>query len=248
MVRIGQAAENEFVGANTGMLDQFASIFGEADTALLLDFRSLEVKKFPINLPGHQLVVLNTGVKHNHMLSGYADRRADCERAVSILQKNGWEGKSLRDLTEGDLEGFGESLDEKARKRATFIFQENQRVLAAAQQLEDSDVAGFGESPMQARGPSAFGRGLTAGHWGLSKDFEVSCPESDAVVRFAERHMACKGARQMGGGFGGCVLCVVETAAIFDFIDEAQQSYFNEFAITLEPLNIRIGAGASIII
>ena len=99
MVRIGQAAENEFVGANTGMLDQFASIFGQANTALLLDCRSLEVKKIPINLPAHKLVVLNTGVKHNHMLSGYADRRADCERAVSILQENGWQGKSLRDLT-----------------------------------------------------------------------------------------------------------------------------------------------------
>ena len=105
----------------------------------------------------------------------------------------------------------------------------------------------FGERPVQARGPSAFGRGLTAGHWGLSNDYEVSCPESDAVVRFAERHKACRGARQMGGGFGGCVLCVVETAAVFDFIDEAQQSYFNEFAITLQPLNIRIGPGARII-
>ncbi len=247
MVRIGQAAENDFVGANTGMLDQFASIFGEVNTALLLDCRSLEVKKLPINIPGHQLVVLHTGVKHNHMMSGYADRREDCERAVSILQQNGWKGKSLRDLTAVDLTGFGESLDEKTRKRASFIIQENERVLTVARQLKDGDVIGFGESPVEARGPSAFGRSLTAGHWGLSHDYEVSCPESDSVVRFAERHKACRGARQMGGGFGGCVLCIVETAAVFDFIDEAQQSYFNEFAITLQPLNIRIGPGARII-
>jgi len=225
MVKIGQAAENNFVGANTGFLDQFASIFGEPNSALLLDCHSLEVRKIPLNLPGHQLVVLNTGVKHNHMMSGYADRRADCERAVSILQKAGWKGSSLRDLKEGDLAGFGESLDENARKRATFIFQENERVLTSVAQLESNDVAGFGES-------------LTAGHWGLSKLYEVSCPESDAVVSFAEKHKACKGARQMGGGFGGCVLCVLGTDAVFDFIDEAQQMYFDLFSITLEPIKI----------
>ncbi|MFK8057524.1 MAG: galactokinase [Saprospiraceae bacterium] len=234
MVRIGQASENEFVGANTGMLDQFASIFGEADTALLLDCRSLEVRKQSVNLPGHQFVVLNTGVKHNHMVSGYADRRADCERAVELLKENGWEGTSLRDLNETDLKNTALSQDENASKRATFIFHENQRVADAAEQLDKGDVAGFGES-------------LTAGHWGLSKDYEVSCVESDFIVQFSENHAASKGARQMGGGFGGCVLCVVQTDSVTTFIAEAQGAYFNQFAITLEPLTIKIGRGASII-
>ena len=225
MVFIGQATENNFVGANTGFLDQFASIFGEPDTALLLDCRSREVRKLPINLPNHQLVVLNTGVKHNHLVSGYADQREDCDRAVSLLQKSGWTGRSLRDLKESDLDSAALFLDDNAHKRATFIFHENIRVLLAFNQLKNGDATGFGES-------------LTAGHWGLSKLYEVSCPESDTVVRFAEKHKACTGARQMGGGFGGCVLCVVQTTAVFDFIDEAQQMYFDKFAITLEPIKI----------
>ncbi len=197
LVRIGQGAENGFVGANTGMLDQFASVFGEADTALLLDCRHLTVKRQTIHLPGHRLVVLDTGVKHNHVTSGYADRRADCERAVAGLRATGWEGQNLRDLDIDALGRFGGSLDDNARRRATFVVEENRRVLHAGEQLTASDVKGFGES-------------LLAGHWGLSELYEVSCPESDAVVRFAQTHPAAKGARQMGGGFGGCVLAVVE--------------------------------------
>ncbi len=231
LVRIGQGAENGFVGANTGFLDQFASIFGEADTALLLDCRHLTVKPQAIRLPGHTLVALDTGVKHNHVTSGYADRRADCERAVAGLRAAGWSGQNLRDLDLTQLASFGESLDDKARRRARFIVEENARVLASARQLEAGDVAGFGES-------------LLAGHWGLSELYEVSCPESDAVVRFAETHPAAKGARQMGGGFGGCVLAVVEETRVDDFVDELQQEYFDKFGISLELLNVRIGRGA----
>jgi len=234
MVRIGQGAENGFVGANTGMLDQFASIFGEANTALLLDCRSLEVKNQAIKLPGYELVVFNTGVKHNHVTSGYADRRASCERAVSLMQSAGWTGKNLRDLTPADLASFGGSLDDISLKRARFVMEENARVLAVIEQLDQGDVQGFGES-------------LLAGHWGLSNDYEVSCPESDAIVRFAENHGSCAGARQMGGGFGGCVLCVVKSSQVDDFIDQTQQDYFNHFAISLEPLHVHIGPGARIL-
>jgi len=235
LVRVGQAAENDFVGANTGMLDQFASVFGKRDAALLLDCRSLEVKPYPIQLPGHQLVVLNTGVKHNHLTSGYGSRRADCERAVEQLQAAGWEGSSLRDLSLVALKQQRDHLDPTAYRRAKFIVAENARVLRAADQLERGDVTGFGES-------------LLAGHWGLSRLYEVSCPESDAVVEFAQQHEACVGARQMGGGFGGCILCVVRDEAVHDFIDEAQQDYFDRFAITLEPLEVSIGPGARILL
>ncbi len=234
MVRIGQGAENGFVGANTGMLDQFASIFGMPDTALFLDCKSLEVSLQPVSLPNHELVVLNTGVKHNHVTSGYSDRRTTCELAVKQLQASGWQGENLRDASLDDLSSFGESLNQKTRARARFIIEENARVLKVLKQLDQGDVTGFGES-------------LLAGHWGLSKDYEVSCPESDAIVRFSETHDACKGARQMGGGFGGCVLCVVQSSAIFEFIDAAQQMYFDLFAITLEPLKIKIGPGARIL-
>ena len=234
IVRIGQAAENGFVGANTGMLDQFASVFGEADTALLLDCRSLEVSKQAINLPGHSLLVLNTKVEHNHVTSGYADRRRDCEEAVAAMQAGGWQGTSLRDASLTDVSSFHETLSLHQRKRARFVIEENARVLRAIGQLDRGDVAGFGES-------------LLAGHWGLSNDYEVSCPESDALVRFAEQHPAAKGARQMGGGFGGCVLTVVEQGQEANYIAAAQQHYTATFGFPFDPLEVRIGPGARIL-
>ena len=234
LAEVGQAAENDFVGARTGILDQFASVFAEADTALLLDCRSREVEPRPIRLPGHRLVVLNTGVKHNHLTSGYADRRRDCERAVAQLQAAGWAGESLRDATDRDLARHSDRIDPVPLRRARFIVAENARVRAAARQLAAGEVVGFGVS-------------LLAGHWGLSELYEVSCPESDAVVRFAERHPAVLGARQMGGGFGGCVLCVVAEGRADDFVDEVQQDYFARFAIALERLDVRIGPGARVL-
>ena len=240
LAEVCRSAENDFVGAQTGILDQFASVFAEADTALLLDCRSREVRRQPIRLPGHRLVVLDTGVRHNHLTSGYADRRADCERAVEQLQAAGWSGGSLRDLTIGDLERYSAGADGRgpvdliARRRATFIVRENARVLRAAEQLERGDVAGFGES-------------LLAGHRGLSELYEVSCPESDAVVAFAAGHPAARGARQMGGGFGGCVLCVVEEAAADGFVAAAQAAYRERFAIALERLDVAVGPGARVL-
>ena len=233
LAEVGQAAENGFVGASTGILDQFASLFGEVGTALLLDCRHRTFQRHAIRLPGHELLLLDTGVRHNHLTGGYGSRRADCERAVAQLQAAGWSGQNLRDLDPAALTRFGESLDRKARWRAGYVVGENARTLRAAEQLSAGDVAGFGES-------------LLAGHWGLSERFEASCPESDAVVRFAEEFAGAKGARQMGGGFGGCVLAVVESGQVDDFVDELQQAYFESFGIGLEALDVQIGPGAAV--
>lgn len=235
LVRIGQGAENGFVGANTGILDQFASVFGRAGTALRLDCRHLTYEPQAIHLPGHRLLVLDTGIRHNLATGGYADRRADCERAVATLRAEGWAGQNLRDLTAEQLGRHATALDDDAYRRARFVLEENERVGRAARQLDEGDVAGFGES-------------LLAGHWGLSELYEVSCPESDAVVAFAEAHVAAKGARQMGGGFGGCILAVVEEARTDDFVDELQQDYFDKFGISLEPLAVEIGPGARVVV
>ena len=234
LVRIGQGAENGFVGANTGLLDQFASVFGRADTALTLDCRHLTYSPQAIRLPGHRLLVLDTGIRHNLASGGYADRRADCERAVATLRSEGWRGQNLRDLTPEQLGRHATALDDDAYRRARFVLEENERVRRVAEQLDRGDVTGFGES-------------LLAGHWGLSELYEVSCPESDAVVEFAAGHPAAKGARQMGGGFGGCILAVVEDARADDFVDELQQDYFDKFGISLEPLAVGIGPGARVV-
>ena len=231
LVEVAQAAENDFVGAPTGYLDQFASVFGRRGHALFLDCRDRSFVPVELRLPGHELVVLNTGVQHNHLTSGYGDRRAACVAAVAALQALGWSGSSLRDLTADQLKTYGPRLDERLRRRARFVVEENARVRHSVRQLGEGDVVGFGES-------------LLAGHRGLARDYEVSCAESDAVVRFGESHPACKGARQMGGGFGGCILCVVEAEAVTDFVDAAQQDYFERFAIALEALELASGPGA----
>ena len=231
LVRLCQNAENSYVGAKTGILDPFASLFGQEGKALLLDCRSLEYQVCAMEIPGHELILLNTGIKHNHLLSGYADRRADCERAIQQLRQAGWKGESLRDLDLPSLGSLSGHLDGKAEMRAQFIVAENQRVINAVAQLACGDAVGFGES-------------LFESHWGLSRLYEVSCPESDAVVSFAERQPAAKGARQMGGGFGGCILCLVESKAVDDFVDEAQQDYFDRFGLTLELIEIAPGPGA----
>ena len=233
LVRVGQAAENDFVGARTGLLDQFASVFGRADAALLLDCRSLAFEPIPWRLPGHALVVLDTGVKHDHRTSGYAERRADCERVVAAMRDVGWAGASLRDAGLDDLAAFAKTLDARALRRARFVIEENDRVRRAAGQLRAGDMRGFGES-------------LLASHWGLSRSYEVSCPESDALVEHLEAESAVRGARQVGGGFGGCVLAVVEADAADDVIDAAQQQYFDLFDIALEHLDLASGPGARV--
>ena len=234
LVLVGQAAENDFVGAHTGFLDQFASVFGRPDTALLLDCRSREATAHPLALPGYELLALNTGVQHNHLTSGYAERRASCEQAVKQLHTAGWKGENLRDLSLHDLRRHRDDLDEVAYRRAKFVVEENDRVLSAVEQLAASDAR-------------AFGKTLYAGHWGLSHDYEVSCPESDAIVAYAQGVPYVTGARQMGGGFGGCVLCVVEAGRLDDFTDEVSQDYFDRFGIQLDPLAVRVGPGARVL-
>ena len=242
LVQLAQAAENSFVGAETGILDQFASLFGEAGQAVLLDCRSLAVEPVPLHLPGHTLLVLDTGVKHNHLTSGYAKRRAECVEAVQQLQAAGWQGETLRDLSVADLTTSAahelrmglSQLDDRLRRRVRFIVEENARVRQVVAQLRADDMAGFGES-------------LLAGHRGLNQLYEVSCPESDALVKHLQTDAHVRGARQMGGGFGGCVLALVAQEHLDDVIDAAQQDYFERFGIALEALDVETGPGAQVL-
>ena len=233
LAEAAQDAENVFVGAPTGLLDPFASLFGQRGRALLLDCRSRDFREVPLRLPGHRLVLLDTGVRHNHATGGYAERRDECARAVAQLRDAGWSGSTLRDMTADDLRRFAGALDEVTQRRARFIVAENARVLRAADQLAEGDVTGFGESLLRA-------------HAGLSQEYEVSCAESDAVVGFGERHPACAGARQVGGGFGGCVLCVVAEDEVGTFVSEAQGAFGRRFGTELQPLSVTSGPGARV--
>ena len=200
---ICQRAENEYVGVNSGIMDQYASLLCEAGAALLVDCRSLEAKNVPLDLraAGLALVVCDTRVERGLADTGYNDRRATCERAASTLGV-----EELRDATEGDLSLLsGEEL-----KRARHVVSENARVLEAVEALGNRD---FDE----------FGRLMYASHASLRDDFEVSTPELDTFVESAEENGA-KGARLTGAGFGGCAIALVpegETAALTDACEQA---------------------------
>jgi galactokinase len=200
---ICQRAENGYVGVNSGIMDQYASLLCEAGAALLVDCRSLEARNVPLDLTaaGLVLVVCDTRVERGLADTGYNDRRATCERAASTLGV-----EDLRDATQGDLSLLsGEEL-----KRARHVLSENARVLEAVEALENRD---FDE----------FGRLMYASHASLRDDFEVSTPELDTFVEAAEEHGAA-GARLTGAGFGGCAIALVpegETAALTNACEQA---------------------------
>jgi len=183
LARVCARVENEWVGAQTGLLDQLASLYGEPDAALSIDFATLAIEPVPLRLDGWQLVVLDSGERHEHADSGYNERRAECARACELLR--------IRALSEADADAV-EGLPDPLRRRARHVLSENERVRAAIAALRDDDLPALGEL-------------LSASHASLRDDYEISTPAVDATVaRLSDAGAA--GARIIGGGFGGCVL------------------------------------------
>jgi galactokinase len=191
-----QRAENEFVGANSGIMDQFISVNGAEDHALLLDCRDLTFKLVPIPADV-ALVIANTMVKHAHAGGEYGTRRAEVEAACAVIARHRPEVKFLRDATVEDLERWGSEMDPNALKRARHVITENTRTVAAAEALLRGDL-------------TEVGRLMAEAHWSYSRDFEASCIEADAMVELAQDLPGLIGARLTGGGFGGCTINLVK--------------------------------------
>ncbi len=196
LARLCQRAENEFVGANCGIMDQFISANGAADHALLLDCRDLSFRLAPIP-ESMALVISNTMVKHAITGGEYATRRAEVELACSILASHRPEIKFLRDATVEDLALWGHEIPADALKRARHVITENTRTVAAADALLAHDM-------------TTLGRLMHEAHISYSQDFEGSCEEADIMVKLAQGIPGLIGARLTGGGFGGCTVNVVE--------------------------------------
>jgi len=191
-----QRAENEFVGARCGIMDQFISVHGKKNHALCLDCRTLEYRQLaiPADL---RLVICNTMVRHSVAAGEYNQRRAECEAAARFFAERVPGAKFLRDVASADFEKFGGQLAEVIRKRCRHVVTENTRVLQAAKALASGDVEGFGQ--LMARS-----------HASLRDDFEVTCEELNLMVRLAEQNKGVYGARMTGGGFGGCTINLVQ--------------------------------------
>ncbi len=208
---ICQRAENDFVGARCGIMDQFIACHGMAGRVLVLDCRSLDYRLLPIP-ENIRLVICNTMVRHAIAAGEYNMRRSQCEEGVTLLSQTQPNISALRDTTLEDLEQQGNKLPVDILKRCRHVIGENRRVVAAAAALERGNVEDFGKL-------------MAASHESLRQDYEVSCPELDLMVNLASRIEGVYGARMTGGGFGGCTVNLVASEAVGNFQKEIASRY-----------------------
>jgi len=215
-----QKAENEFVGAHVGIMDQFISCYGRASNALLLDCRSLEHKyvKLPEDV---QLVICNTMVKHELASGEYNARRAECEEGVRILRIVLPKIRALRDVTLAQLEEHRGILPPKVIARCRHVITENARVQSA--------VEAFHRGDSKALGPL-----MQESHRSLRDDYEVSCKELDLMVEIAAAQPGLIGARMTGGGFGGCTINLMKSVAVTEFKRKVAAEYSSRTGLTPE--------------
>jgi galactokinase len=216
MVGMAQKAENEFVGVNCGIMDQFINIFGKEGNVLQIDCRSLDYKYFPFIFNDVSVVLFNTKVSHSLASSEYNQRRKECSNGVGVIQKDYPDVESLRDVTIEMLESYKDKLDPIVYRRCKYAVEENIRLLNACESLLKKDLKTFGNYMYQT-------------HDGLSKDYEVSCPELDFLVEQSKQFSSVYGARMMGGGFGGCTINLVENSSIDEVVNIISKVYQEKF-------------------
>jgi galactokinase len=234
MVKLSQKAENEFVGLKCGIMDMFASMFGRKDQVIRLDCQSLEHTYFPFRTDGLRILLLDTKVEHTLASSEYNTRRQQCEAGVKLVQRAHPEVRSLRDVTTDMLVTIVAPVDELIYRRCSFVVEENARLLAGTEDLQRGDLAAFGQK-------------MYASHDGLSRKYEVSCPESDWLVGQVKGAEGVFGARQMGGGFGGCTINLVKEEVIGGLVAKLAPLYRKAMGRELNWYIAQIENGTSII-
>jgi len=231
LVHVVQRSENGYIGLNNGIMDQFASIFGEPRRALLLDCRSLEHRSVPLPLDEIALVACHSGSARRLEASAYNERRSQCEAAVAAIARGQPRVRSLRDVTPAMLAAVRETLDPVVTRRAAHIVAENQRVLDAIAAFEAGDL---GE----------VGRLFYASHASLRDLYEVSSPELDALVEIAMSTPGVIGARLTGAGFGGCTINLVRRDAVAALREAVLRDYPPRTGLTPRVFAVEASAGA----
>ena len=211
LARLCQQAENDFVGARCGIMDQFVVSHGKRDHALLLDCRSLEYSLLPLR-EDVRLVICNTMVRHAIAGGEYNRRRAECEAGVEYLSKHFQGVRALRDATQEELAALNGELPDKILRRCRHVISENARVVEAAAALTRNDLGTFGDLMRES-------------HRSLRDDYEVSCTELDLMVQLAEQAKGVYGARMTGGGFGGCTINLVDADCVDAFRQSIREGY-----------------------
>jgi len=237
MVLAGQATEHKYIGCNCGIMDQFASVFGQAGKLMRLDCRSREFEYFPFDPKGYKLVLVNSCVKHELAGSPYNDRRRSCETVTKAIQALHPDRKieTLRDCTWEDLEEVRAKSEElrvtaEDLQRATFVLGEKDRVLAVCDALVKGDY-------------EEVGRQMYRTHEGLSKEYEVSCEELDFLNDLA-KECGVTGSRIMGGGFGGCTINLVKDELYEAFTKRAVEAFEAKYGHKPIIIPVVIGDGS----
>ncbi len=231
MIRLGQKVENEYIGVNSGIMDQFAIGMGKKDHALLLDCQTLEFEYAPIVLDDHAIIIMNTNKQRSLAGSKYNERRSQCEQALSDLQQK-LSITSLGELTPGEFEENRHLINDTInQKRAKHAVYENARTLEALEKLTSGDLNGFGKLMNQS-------------HLSLRDDYEVTGLELDTLVQAAWDHEGVIGARMTGAGFGGCAIAVVEKENVDRFKKNINDIYREKIGYEATFYIASIGDGA----
>ena len=227
LARIGQSTEHNYVGVKCGIMDQFASVFGKQGNLMRLDCRSMEFEYFPFDPEqhGYKLVLLNSCVKHELVGSPYNDRRASCERVSKILGQ-----EFLRGATMEQLDAIKDQISEEDYMRARYVIGEERRVLDVCAALEKGDYETVGARMYET-------------HWGMSKDYEVSCEELDFLAEMAQE-CGVTGSRIMGGGFGGCTINLVKAGLYDAFIEKTKAAFAAKYGHEPVVIPVVISDGA----
>jgi galactokinase len=231
IAHVGQFAEHHFAGVMCGIMDQYASLFGEQDCALLLDCRTLKHENLPVDTSEFSLVLIDSKVKHSLASTAYNDRRASCEEAVLIVRTNHVGVKSLRDVSPLMLYELQDRLGDDTYMKAMYVVEEIARTQAAAQHLRENQLEKFGELMFET-------------HWGLSRMYDVSCAELDHLVEWAQENpsVVC-GSRMMGGGFGGCTINLVRSGQVNYLKGYVHEKYFATFGTEPDFYTFKLSQG-----
>ena len=230
LARIGQSTEHNYCGVKCGIMDQFASVFGKKGHLMRLNCATMEFEYFPFNPEGYKVVLLDTVVKHELASSAYNKRRESCENACAHIKARHPEVNFLSDATMAMLEEVKSEISEEDYKRAVYVIGEKQRVLDVCDALEKGDYETVGDR--------MFGT-----HYGMSKEYEVSCEELDFLNDVAKK-CGVTGSRVMGGGFGGCTINLVKEDLYDGFIATAKKEYLAKFNREPKVYDVVISDGA----
>lgn len=230
LARVGQRTEHKYVGVNCGIMDQAISVLGKKGALLRLDCRSGEYEYFPWKPKGYQLLLVNSCVKHQLVGSPYNERRLSCEKVASVIAKKHPEVESLRDANYDMLEEVKSEITDEEYRRARYVIGEVARVLTVCDALQKDDYETVGQMMYET-------------HYGLSKEYEVSCEELDYLNDIAKEE-GVTGSRIMGGGFGGCTINLIADELVDNFKKVVKDKFKSRYGKEPILIDVVIGDGA----